>query len=287
MKLAQAGATFIALALSILSLWRQRAKVRMGLLVDHVGTAGDMHFFEVTVTNTGNCPFSIKQAHLADCKRSNDISAVLFESSKNNPALFLQPGNMVFISGSCSGSIQDPRIISVKVNNGLVFQKEFLLNQKYAQNWVAFLLTVFRRHLPEYDVFYSERIIYGDICRSYVFYVKGTSKGVGGIRGHNPGKKGSSRCVKAFEVEGTITDADDIAEDRLLRLIAERFPDLFIIDWDNSEKIEPMRGDTNIVYVLQYTEAASESYASDSGGSEYFAKYGFDPKGIVPPYRLV
>jgi hypothetical protein len=275
-----------ALLLSVLNAWHQRNRVRVGISVKHLRTVFDTHYFEVTITNTGNVPFSISQAFLSSERKHlyNDIANVLYESSANSIVLFLQPGNAVFLQGSCSGSVRQVRSISVKINNGRLFSTQFALNETYSQNWVAFLLTVFRQKLPEYEVTYWEGFAHGALCRAYNFYEKGTDIPVGDIRGQVP--IAESRSVRAHEVNDLYTEAYIASEDMLLHRLAERFPDIFQIDYDNSEGLSVFRGGGKILYVLQYTEAVCESYASETGGAEYFLKYGFNPHSVIPPKKF-
>ncbi|HKO36266.1 MAG TPA: hypothetical protein VJV21_07280 [Pyrinomonadaceae bacterium] len=275
----------LGLALSVFNAWKARNRLRAGVSVRHLGSAGDIHDFELTLSNIGNVSFSIQQAFHGASRGDADVSEVFYDSSGRERKSFLQPGNLVHLRGSFRGPVREVRRFSVKLSNGRIVTTQFAPNQRYAQNWVAFMLSVFRQHMPEYEVIYWEGLLHGGFASSYEFSDKKTGKHVGGIRGQNPRR--TRRDVWAQEVE---TDDDGATfthtDDTLLYLIAKRLPDIFEIDSDNRENMQPISADGHIAFVLQYTEAVCDSYGSESGGADFFKKYEFDPQAIVPPRKF-
>jgi hypothetical protein len=272
----------LALGLSAINTWRQRSRLRAAVSVRHLRTTSGAHDFEVTIANVGNAPFSIRQASHALARQPTgvDIEQIFYASARGDAELFLAPGNLASLRGCCLGAVREARKVSITLHNDRIFSATFVPDERYAQNWVAFMLASFRERLPEYEVSYSVWWAHGAKCKAYSFYDRSTKTAAGALRGINPIVGYLS--VGVLEVrEGE--EQCDVAVDRLFRRIAERLPDIFEIDLENTEGAQPISARDRVAYVLRYTRVACESYASETGGAELFERYGFEPLRYVPP----
>jgi hypothetical protein len=276
--------SFAALGLSTFSLWRQRNRVSAQLFVENLHSSLNVHHFKVTVTNCGNAPFSIVKAYHSKANPSSgkDAARVFYECSTSE-ILSLQPGNMIILEGHCSGLSTEAVRISIQLHNRKVVWTTFYPCEQYPARWITFMLATFRSRLPEHEVSYWEAMIQGAKCRGYNFRDKRTDEIVCSIRGQNPIP--TSRLAGAIEIDEGF-EAEYVEQEKFLRLVAERIPELFELD-SGVNGVTTVRGG-KIALVLRYTKDAAESYAGRDldGGERIFDKMGFDPAKFVPPRRL-
>jgi len=295
-KLATFIIAFLALILSVYNTWKQRDRLLASMSIKYLRTEGTLHLFKVIVTNTGNTHFNIREAYhsaksMEDGHFTKRLFEVIYEPEKQDRISSLEPGGICIFEGSCAGSIFLDRTLTIKLHNNRTISTSFRLNDQFYYNWTAFLLTLFKNSLPEYRVSFEE--IFFDLLptRYFLFYLKESNMFVESIAGRNPVVNQRvlyTEIIHDYELDGNPlihTEEDKKRNSKvfqLLHILAQKFPDIFEIHLEKGSDIQPHE-DGRIGLIFQYTLEACDSYTSESGGSEIFKKYNFEPGNILSP----
>ncbi len=274
-----AGIALLALLVSLYGVLEQRR--RIGVYIRFINVEYCIDYFKVyvSVTNTGNKPYSVsKILFTIDGSKADGTSQVAYNADLNLNRSKLEPGETLSITGNCVGKISEKRWIEVILHGSKKFCKPFVLNLKYAGQWCSFMIFILSNNLKKYDIKYDDLFLSGArvmdsnnlVIRNFILSDK-----------NNPSKKlflnGNNPYIKKRPI-AEIEKNEPLFQDYLdcSKTLVANMPDLFKIDNSISE----------LGFSLKFQEEVFVRYSSNSGGQEYFRKYGFDPKLYDLPLRV-